>query len=219
MIKPGREAALAANPSVQIVGPDDYLPDSIAHLLMLERDGRVNCGIPPAGRLFDVIALHSYNIPAGGGVLNTIQATLNDHFRREVWLTETNGGAGLQNALGHFERRGWISKVFVGSMRNPDTCGTINLLDGNKQPCPSYTTLQAYIAARPPAMHVAGTTAIAGHNDFVLLMNPHGHATSATVHYSTAAGATRTRTYQLPATSRTTLHVPSEGFGGVEQGV
>ena len=124
VIKPGREAALAANPSVQIVGPDDYLPDSIAHLLNLERDGRANCGLPPAGRLFDVIALHSYNIPAGGGVLNTIQATLNAHFRREVWLTETNGGAGLQNALGHFERRGWISKVFVGSMRNPDTCGT-----------------------------------------------------------------------------------------------
>ena len=39
VIKPGREAALAANPSVQIVGPDDYLPDSIAHLLNLERDG------------------------------------------------------------------------------------------------------------------------------------------------------------------------------------
>ena len=97
VIKPGREAALAANPSVQIVGPDDYLPDSIEHLLHLERDG--GCGVPPAGRLFDVIALHSYNIPSGGGVLNTIQATLNDHFRREVWLTETNGGAGLQNAL------------------------------------------------------------------------------------------------------------------------
>ena len=44
-------------------------------------------------------------------------------------------------------------------MRNPDSCGPINLLDGNKQPCPSYTTLQAYIAAHPPAMHVAGTTA------------------------------------------------------------
>jgi hypothetical protein len=217
VIKPGRQAALAANPSVQIVGPDDYLPDSIEHLLKLERDG--GCGVPPAGRLFDVIALHSYNIPSGGGVLNAIQNTLNDHFRREVWLTETNGGAGLQNALAHFERRGWISKVFVGSMRNPDSCGAINLLDGNKQPCPSYTTLQAYIAAHPPAMHVAGTTAAAGHNDFVLLMNPHGHATSATVHYSTAEGATRTRTYPLPATSRTTLHVASEGFGGVEQGV
>ncbi len=217
VIKPGREAALAANPSVQIVGPDDYLPTSIEHLLRLERDG--GCGVPPAGRLFDVIALHSYNIPSGGGALNTIYDTLNLHFRREVWLTETNGGAGLENALRHFERRGWISKVFVGSMRNPGTCGSINLLDGDKQPCPSYATLQAYIAAHPPAMHVAGTTAIAGHNDFVLLMNPHGYATSATVHYSTAAGVTRTRTYPLPPTSRTTLHVPSEGWGGVEQGV
>jgi hypothetical protein len=217
VIIPGREAALAANPSIQIVGPDDYLPTSIEHILHLERDG--GCGIPATGRLFDVIALHSYNIPSGGGALNTIFDALQGHFRREVWLTETNGGAGLQNALAHFERRGWISKVFVGSMRNPGSCGAINLLDGDKQPCPSYATLRDYIAAHPPAMHVAGTTGIAGHNDFVLLMNPNGHPTTATVLYSTADGSTRTRTYPLPQTSRTTLHVPTEGHPGVEQAV
>jgi hypothetical protein len=217
VIKPGREAALAANPSVQIVGPDDYLPASIEHLLHLERDG--GCGVPPAGRLFDVIALHSYNIPSGGGALNEIFAAMEGHFRREVWLTETNGGAGLQNALAHFERRGWISKVFVGGIRSPGTCGALNLLDGDKNPCPAYATLQNYIAAHPPAMHVAGTTGAAGHNDFVLLMNPHAHATSATVHYAAADGATRSRSYALPPTSRTTVHVATQGFAGVEQGV
>ena len=199
--------------------PTTIYPTSIQHMLHLERDGRAECGVPPAGRLFDRDSRCTRNnIPAGGGVLNTIQATLNDHFRREVWLTETNGGDGLQNALRHFERRGWISKVFIGSMRSPDGCGALNLLDASKLPCPAYTALQAYIAAHPPAMHVAGTTAVAGHNDFVLLMNPHGHATGATVHYP-PRHATRTRTYDLPATSRTTLYVPSEGFGGVEQGV
>jgi hypothetical protein len=217
VIRPGREAALAANPSVRIVGPDDYLPTSIEHLLRLERDG--GCGVPATGRLFDVIALHSYNIPGGGGVLNTIYDIVQQHFRREVWLTETNGGAGLVNALDHFERRGWIGKVFVGSMRGLGPCGLLNLLDGAKQPCASYATLQGHIAARAPAMHAAGTTGVAGHDDFVLLMNPHAFPTGATVHYSTAAGETRSRTYALPATSRTTLHVATEGWPGLEQGV
>ena len=36
---------------------------------------------------------------------------------------------------------------------------------------------------------------------------------------STAEGATRTKIYPLPATSRFTVHVPTEGFAGVEQGV
>ena len=217
VIRPGREAALAANPFVQIVGPDDYLPDSIAHLLHLERDGA--CGLPPVGRLFDVIAIHSYNIPANGGVLNQMLDILTQHYRREAWLTETNAGTGITNALAHFEHRGWISKVFLGSMRNPGTCGLINLLDGDKLPCPSYTTLQAYIAAHPPAMHVAGTTGVAGHQDFLLLMNPHGYPTNATVRYSAPGGQVLTRSYALPQTSRTTLHVPTQGWPGLEQGV
>ena len=218
VIKPGREAALAANPSVQIVGPDDYRATSLEHVLNIERNG-AGCGVPPAGRLFDVVAVHAYNIPSGGGELNLMLQALNQYDRREVWITETNAGFGLLNALDQFERRGWISKIFIGSMRNPGPCSTLNLLDAAKAPCPAYTTLQTHIAAHAPAMHFAGTTGIAGHNDFVLLMNPHGFATQASVHYSNAAGATVTKTYNLPRTSRTTLHVASEGHGGQEQGV
>lgn len=217
VIVPGRLAALAANPDVQIVGPDDFEPDTIDHFLRLEEIG--SCGRGPYGRLFDVLGIHSYNIPENGGALNAMLERLNRYFRREVWLTETNGGFGMANALDQFERRGWISKIFVGSMRNPGPCGPLNLLDADKNPCPAYAVLQAHTAANPPAMHFAGTTGVAGHNDFVLLQNPHAFPTSASVLYSTAGGQTVTRSYNLPPTSRTTLHVASEGHFGVEQGV
>ena len=68
-------------------------------------------------------------------------------------------------------------------------------------------------------MHFAGTTGEAGHHDFVLLQNPHAYATRATVLYSNAAGSVIERPYDLPPTSRTTVHVPTQGHGGVEQGV
>ncbi len=219
VIKPGRDAALAVNPGIVVVGPDEYHPDAVEHFLKLEQTG--HCGRGPYGRLFDVLAIHAYNIQADGGSLRAIFDKMAPYFRREVWITETNGGSGMANALLHFGRNGWISKVFPGDMRAPGPCRDIglNLLDENKLPCPAYGLLQGHIAANPPAMHFAGTTGEAGHDDFVLLQNPHAYATRATVLYSNAAGSVIERPYDLPPTSRTTVHVPTQGHGGVEQGV
>jgi hypothetical protein len=217
VIQPGREAALAANPGIVIVGPDEYHPDAVEHFLRIEHEGL--CGRPPTGRLFDIIALHAYNIGADGGALASIYTKLAPYPRREVWLTETNGGTGIPHALMHYERNGWISKVFLVAMRSQVACDSFYLLGSDKQPCESYGMLQSYIAANPPAMHFAGTTGVAGHHDFVLLQNPHAVATQARVLYSTAAGSTLERIYDLPPTSRTTLYVPFEGHGGLEQGV
>ena len=219
VIKPGRDAALAVNPGIVVVGPDEYHPDAVEHFLKLEQTG--HCGRGPYGRLFDVLAIHAYNIQADGGSLRAIFDKMAPYFRREVWITETNGGSGMANALLHFGRNGWISKVFPGDMRAPGPCRDIglNLLDENKLPCPAYGLLQGHIAANPPAMHFAGTTGEAGHHDFVLLQNPHAYATRATVLYSNAAGSVIERPYDLPPTSRTTVHVPTQGHGGVEQGV
>ena len=217
VIQPGREAALAANPGIVIVGPDDYHPDAVEHFLRIEHEGL--CGRPPSGRLFDIIALHAYNIGANGGALASIYEKMAPYARREVWLTETNGGSAMSQALMHYERNGWISKIFLGGMRAQSSCGILNLLDHDKQPCDGYRTLQAYIEANPPAMHFAGTTGAAGHHDFVLLQNPHTFGTGVKVLYSTAAGSIIEKHYDLPPTSRTTLHVPTEGHRGFEQGV
>jgi hypothetical protein len=220
VIQPAREAALSVNPGIVIVGPDEYHPDAVEHFLRIEHDGLPACGRPPTGRLFDVLSLHAYNIGANGGALASIHTKMAPYFRREVWLTETNGGSGMTQALMHYERNGWISKIFLGGMRAQGPCGILNLLNDAKEPCHGYDTLRAHIVANPPAMHFAGTTGAAGHHDFVLLQNPHVYPTKATVLYSTAAGTTNSTTYDLPPTSRTTLHVPTEGrHGAVDQGV
>ena len=57
VIKPGRDAALAVNPGIVVVGPDEYHPDAVEHFLKLEQTG--HCGRGPYGRLFDVLAIHA----------------------------------------------------------------------------------------------------------------------------------------------------------------
>jgi hypothetical protein len=229
VIKPARDAALAANSSVVIVGPDETQFDQTSNtapwldvLLSIERNGAPNCGVP-AGRLWDVISWHAYagnsgqNIPVS---LNAVKHTLDNYDRREVWITETDAdGTGLNSVLDEFAGRGWISKVFVHGTRG--VCGGGALIDqGTLTACPSlYSTYHNYIAAHPPAMHFAGTTGVSGHWDFLLLENPHGTATTANVSYATPWGAVQTRSYALAASSRATIFVPNEFWPGWDQGV
>lgn len=231
VIKPGRDAALAANSSLVIVGPDETTYDGsgawfLDALLSFERNGSASCGIP-AGRLWDVISWHAYVGNNGLGIVNSLNAlatTLTDpaknYDRREVWLTETDAdGTGLNSALDEFAGRGWISKVFVHGTRG--ICGQGALIDqGTLTACPSlYSTYHNFIAAHPPAMHFAGTTGAAGHWDFLLLENPHGAATTANVTYAAPWGGVVIKSYALPAGSRATVFAPNEGWSGWDQGI
>ena len=106
-----------------IVGPDEYHPNAVEHFL--KSSTTATAERPPAGRLFDIIALHAYNIGANGGALASIYSKMAPYPRREVWLTETNGGSGNAKRCMHYGRNGWISKMFLVAMRAPGACRTM----------------------------------------------------------------------------------------------
>jgi len=230
VIKPARDAALAANPSVVIVGPDETLIDQsvtpstapfLAGLLSIERDGLPGC-YQPSGLLWDIISFHAYMAPVGPGVTPTLDAlkhTLDNYDRREVWITETDADGYIIEGATELSKRGWISKIFAHAMKG-QSCSEKALFDVSLNACPSLTTYQNFIQTHQPAMHFAGATGVSGHNDFLLLQNPHAQATTALVTFAPPGGAGAfVRSYSLPATSRTTLYVPTEGFSGMDQSV
>jgi hypothetical protein len=219
VIRPGRDAALAANPSAVIVGPEENDPDALEWYLRAEQQ-TLPGGIGPYGRLFDVIAIHAYDRSRGGlaGVLTAFKSKIDQAHPREVWLTETNGDIHLQSALDQFMWRGWLSRIFIYRMRDNAPCG-FGLMDVNGNLCGAYRVLQSHIAANPPAVHFAGATGAADHDDFLLLHNPHAVDTFAILTFSDANGASRQVSRWMPAGSRQTVHVRSTGWWGVEQSV
>src|SRR5262249_36700546 len=91
--------------------------------------------------------------------------------------------------------------------------------DGGHE-CPQlYATYAGFINAHPPAMHFAGTGGPSGHNDFLLLQNPHEYATNALITASDAAGNYMTNVIPGAAHSRYTAYVPLLGVGPYDQGV
>jgi hypothetical protein len=218
VIKPGRDAALAANPSVVIVGPEDNDPSNLHGLLNLEATGNY-------GRLFDIISIHAYNEANSpmGAKLNQFKAVLDLFPRREVWLTETHSSEhGMASALEEFFMRGWLSKIFVFAMRDMSYCSptALTMLDSYNNAC-FGTGLMAYHTSDQgqPAVHFAGTTGAPGHNDFVLLQNPHAVAADVNLRFSANGVGPITRSYSLPPRSRTTVHVGSSGHANVDQAV
>lgn len=207
VLRPGREAALAANPSVQIVGPEDDYGDLLQYTLEAERDGKAACGIAP-GRLFDIISFHAY--PNNGVFLriDPIKNILSNFDRREVWLTEAPTDTYIDGVLEQFKQRGWISKIFPYVMRNGNGgCGNYGLLDVNFTPCYGLTAMRNFALANPPSMRFADLVYATGQEDFLMLANPHASAATVRIRFSTAAGASTTHTISMPANSRATPYV------------
>jgi hypothetical protein len=218
VIKPGRDAALAANPSVVIVGPDDNDPNNLAGVLNLEASGAY-------GRLFDIISIHAYN-EAGSSTatkLNQFKAVLDNYHRREVWLTETQSSQdAVASNMEEFFVRGWVSKLFLFTMRDTGACGFNHtvMLDYARNPCYGHSLLAYHTWDQgQPAMHFAGTTGVSGHNDFVLLQNPHAYTAGVNVRFSKNGVAPITQFYSLPPRSRATVHVASSGHANADQAV
>lgn len=224
VLRPGREAALAANPSVQIVGPEDDTGELLAFLLNAERNGHAACGIAP-GRLFDVISFHAYQNSVGVfETIDNVKNALAGHDRREVWMTEVPTDQYIDGALEQFKKRGWISKIFAYTMRSYDppppgfpTCGGYGLVDYQLTRCYSHTAMRNFAVANPPSMRFAGLTAEAGQEDYLLLTNPHGQATTVNMAFSNAIGAQATQSIVMPANSRATPFVSA--FPGQYQAV
>jgi hypothetical protein len=230
VFKPGADAARAANPSVVIVGPEENDPWFLQQLLSLERYGYAGaCSRAPYGRMFDIISIHNYSWASGGfdaGLAN-FKTVLDQFDKREVWLTETDTAGG--HLLGHlptFRKTGWLSKIFPYRLR-ADTgvgCGVGGgnfLLDGSNNPCGSYNFYVSEIANGPTSTRFAGTTGVAGHNDFVLLQNPHNIGTFANVQFTLAGGSLKSANVWVPANSRETVYVPNAAlsWGAFDQSV
>jgi hypothetical protein len=228
VLRPGREAALAANPSVVIVGPEENITSHLHSLLTIERDGIAGCGNVPAGRLFDILSIHVYSFGPGVGIANgfdLFKAALDSYERREVWATEVEGEGGrFQEGLEAFTQRGWISKIFGYRMRSDpnNVCGGSEdgFIDDDRNACYSY--LYTYGFSRnniQPSMHLAGTTAIAGHDDFVVLQNPHGFSVPVTLRFTNSGGGQSLFGLTMPPYSRDARYIPTTGLAGQEQAV
>jgi hypothetical protein len=225
VIRPGRDAALAANPSIRIVGPDTDSSDWLDWMLTLEKVGQNTPGcVIPAGHTFDVISIHSYPWATGGvnADLTNFKTILDRYDRREVWWTEAATNGYMQQALDEFQKRGWIGKIFAFGMKggscaapgdtNPH--GPLGLLSSTFTPCASYNVLANFILANPPAMHFSELTREPGHEDYVLLQNPHDLPTTATLSFADGTGVPSNSVVTIGAHSRYTAN-PS--FTGVRQ--
>jgi hypothetical protein len=153
VVVPARDEALAIDPTIVIVGPEDSGPSSLEDLLSLEE--RVY------GRIWDVISVHAY-----GGVaraLDLYAGVLARHPPRPVWVTETDGGPGIEGALQAVAARPWVTKVFPYRLRaDPGTACDVgdHLLDANDHRCFSYDYYKAFIAHRPPARSTPGASTV-----------------------------------------------------------
>ena len=175
---PGYEAAKAANPNVQIVGPEIDHPLGLQYILQRDADYYNSTG----HHFFDVISFHQYppngdaTLPAPGtspapgtmwDLLDRYQSVVQTYRAgRPVWVTETGGRlATVDQLFKGFEQRTWIDKVFYhgyksGHCKDPGeaticgwgwSMGAVddgNLIDAADFPTDSFYKVQSVIAPR-----------------------------------------------------------------------
>jgi hypothetical protein len=176
---PGYEAAKAANPNVQIVGPEIDHAEGLRYILQKDLEYyNVN-----HHHFFDVISFHRYPTAFAGDVstmwslLDQYESIVKDYRAgRQVWVTESNASqATLGQLFQGIEQRTWIDKYFYFGFQSghcKDTgeapiCGwgwsmgptdDYNLIDAADFPLDAFYKTQAALAPRIFTTQVPATT-------------------------------------------------------------